>query len=140
MRHTDTIIQKLKNNPKIDDKDNCSYRVRSAKDVIENSYAPIDVLNIDVQDLSDSGIAIIQSVTALATRMGTAETNITNLTNRVGTTETNITNLTNRVGTTETNITNLNKRLPSTIRFRVNGTTLQASVDSGSTWKNVVVG
>ena len=126
MRHTDTIIQKLKNNPKIDDKDNCSYRVRSANDVIENAYAPIDVLNIDVQGLSDSDIAIIQSVTALATRMGVAETNITNLTNRVD--------------TTETNITNLNTRLPSTIRFRVNGTTLQASVDSGSTWKNVVVG
>lgn len=133
MRHTDTIIQKLKNNPKIDDKDNCSYRVRSAKDVIENAYAPIDVLNIDVQGLSDSDIAIIQNANSTSQVVNSHTTSIAAI-------NSSVTALDTRMGAAETNITNLNTRLPSTIRFRVNGTTLQASVDSGSTWKNVVVG
>lgn len=65
----------------------------------------------DTIHVTDADKTKWNGITALTTRVGTAEANITNLTSRVGTAEGNITSLTSRVGTAEGDITSLAARI-----------------------------
>lgn len=79
-------------------------------------------------------------ITALTTRVGTAETGLTALTTRVGTTETGLTGLTTRVGTTEGNVTTLGTRLGTTEGNVTALTTRVGTTETGLTGLTTRVG
>lgn len=141
------IIQKMKNNPKIRDGENKEYFASSTTAVDGIGERVIGIIET-VEGNTETNIASLANVVKAITgnsnwrdvpiiNIITLNNKITNVGNTVTQIENNILLINNSISSINSSIGNIQTRLPAEISFRISGTSLQASIDGGATWKTV---